>query len=463
MLGSLLCIVPIGAQAAITFSEVAWMGGVTSANHEWIELHNDGEAIDVANWKISDGMNLDVPLAGTIGAGETVVLERTSDDTVSGAAFLIYTGALVNTGATLSIKRSDGSLEDQVSGGENWQNIGGDNVTKETAQYTKKGWVTASPTPGRVATEAEATTKPPENVETTPLTTSGKNTAAASRKSSGETVRLVLPERTLQLKIDAQAVAYVHQPITLSVTSSGVGDTLIASLKYEWNFGDGTTATGQEVTHEYAYPGTYVVTSYGGFKRQAQVARQEITILPVEVSLTTNTAGDVQVNNDSPYELDLSGYQITSSKRFMFPPRSIILPGQTITVPRQKVAGRVGEPIAIKDTAGATVATLFKSNVVTAMMPETTDLAVAPIVSATTLTPVLSGPENRVEEFSFTNTAEAAVAPMEMVVAVQEETVPIQAAAPLPANNRWPYVALAATILLATLGLYLAPRRNEIV
>ena len=30
---------PISAQASIYISEIAWMGGLSSANHEWIELH----------------------------------------------------------------------------------------------------------------------------------------------------------------------------------------------------------------------------------------------------------------------------------------------------------------------------------------------------------------------------------------------------------------------------------------
>jgi hypothetical protein len=35
-------------------------------------------------------------------------------------------------------------------------------------------------------------------------------------------------------------------------------------------------------------------------------------------------------------------------------------------------------------------------------------------------------------------------------------------AAPLMANERWPFVALAMVLLLATLGVYAAPRRNKI-
>ena len=136
--------------AAVTINEIAWMGNETSANDEWIELFNDGgSSVDVTGWVLRDGMNLEIVLTGAIGAGQYAVLERTDDDSAPGGAFLIYTGALTNTGATLVLARDDGGIEDQVSGGENWENIGGDNVTKETAQYTSSGWTTGAATPGK--------------------------------------------------------------------------------------------------------------------------------------------------------------------------------------------------------------------------------------------------------------------------------------------------------------------------
>ena len=264
------------------------MGSGESANHEWIELHNDGEATDVTGWKLSDGMNLNIELSGTIPASNHVVLERTSDASAPGTAFLIYTGALVNTGATLSLKRGDDSLVDQVAGGENWINIGGDNTTKETAQYTTSGWKTAPATPGSglvwsVELEAEST----ETTVATKTSTQKTTTSNSSSKSS-ETVRLTLPDVTLSLAIEAQSVGYVNQPISLNVEPSGIGDSLIDSLVYSWNFGDGFTSEQKDTQHSFQYPGTYVVTVHGGFKRQEQVARHEITILPVMTSLTTN-------------------------------------------------------------------------------------------------------------------------------------------------------------------------------
>jgi hypothetical protein len=457
----LFFMLPTWAQAAVTFSEVAWMGAAESANHEWIELHNDGSEVDVTGWSISDGMNLNIALVGVIPAGAYVVLERTSDDSVSGSAFLIYTGALVNTGATLSIARADGSTEDQVSGGENWQSIGGDNVTKETAQYTSGGWVTAAATPGRAVTTAEVEVAAADDINkennTAPTPTSA---SPSKRSSSDETVILTLPDVTLQLEIKAQRVGYVHQVIKLSVEPSGVGDTLIDSLQYEWNFGDGMVGSGQKTVHVYDYPGTYIVTVYGGYKRQEQVARHEITILPITISLTVNSVGDIQVNNDSPYEIDLSGYKLQANGEFIFPPRTIMLPNQTITIPRKKIGGTGEQMIALYDTEVALVTSIMPRSLASAEKREVIDTSPVPKISAASYT------NTNPQIFEFTESGD------EMDEDVQGDTteklsasttlqLASVGAAPLMANERWPFVALAIVLLLATLGVYAAPRQKD--
>lgn len=458
-------LLPYLASAAVSISEVAWMGSSESANHEWLELHNDGAPVDVTNWTLSDGMNLEISLVGTIPAGAYVVLERTSDGSAPGTAFLVYTGALVNTGATLKLARADGSVVDQVSGGEDWQNIGGDNVTKETAQYTSSGWVTAVATPGReiTASEMEVSASDDQTETTSVKTTSGGGGVAKPVKSS-EPVRLVVPDVTLELTIDAQTVGYVNQPIDFTVEPTGIGKDLINSLTYEWNFGDGEAAAIQSPEHIYQYPGTYVVTAYAGFKRQEQVARHEITILPVAVSLTTNTAGDVQVNNDSPYEVDLSGYRIRGEKVFTFPPRTIMLPNQTITIARAKLGQTTNRLVGFYDGEAALVASLVPDTLSTS----NTTVVVASAPPAIAPLAFSAPPDQGPTEFTFLDTppkVEAGPVVEELAIATTDPaSVDNQAAvsaAPLPpTSSRWPYFALIGTLLIGTLGIYATPRRN---
>ena len=456
LLVGLILILPIGAEAAVTLSEVAWMGSAASANHEWIELHNDGGTVDVSGWVLTDGMNLQITLSGTITAGSYVVLERSSDASAAGAAFLIYSGALVNTGATLQLKRSDGGLEDQVAGGVDWSTIGGDNITKETAQYTTSGWVTGAPTPGAANSgspkeieeeQEEPVEEEEENEEAGPSVP-----APTLKTGSGEAVKLMLPGKTLKLAVTAQKLGYVHQPIDFSVQPSGVGGTLLDSLTYEWNFGDGTTAMAKEPVHSYKFPGTYVVTVYGGYKRQEQVARHEITILPVSLSLTLSSNGELQVNNDSPYEIDISGYTLDGGKKFVFPARSVMLPNQTITLE----ASKVGRPqvAVVRDAAGVIVLSKEK--------PLKTETPTTPTEPAKR-TIVVQQPEIEIEEAvqwfapllpPETNTLAAALE--EYLVPRFAEAAPESGStttktSAIP-NSAWPYLGLIGVIILGLFG-----------
>lgn len=474
---------------AVSFSEIAWMGTAVSANHEWIELYNPGEAVDVTGWSISDGMKLSIELAGVMPAGSYAVLERTSDESAPGSAFLIYTGALVNMGASLELRRDDNSLVDRVVGGENWVNIGGDNVTKETAQYTNSGWMTAPATPGRGISTTEVDTAKSNNImSTVSATETAVKLTTKNNLNQSETTRLVLPDVNLKLNINAQTLGYVNQPISFEVKPSGIGETLINSLTYEWNFGDGNTATTKNSEHLFKYPGTYVVTVYAEFKRQSQVARHEITILPVALSLTTNRAGAVQLNNDSPYEIDISGYQIQGTKSFMFPPRSIILPNQTITISKDKV-GNLSKQFVLFDNIKTQLALWSpdakkanfehdydRNQLLTYDTVETPVAMKSVTISNITPNPLDSALQTKEEKFSFSekrstddedliNNIEAESndtgngndgANDNLVLSDVEYTE-----SNIDSKERWFFIALMGVLFLGSLGVYIKPKNNH--
>jgi hypothetical protein len=449
------------------------MGSTSNANHEWIELHNSGaDVIAVTGWTLSDGVNLSIALEGEVDPGEYVLLKRTSDASAPGPTFLVYTGALVNTGATLTLRRGDGSVVDQVVGGENWQTIGGDNTTKDTAQYTSAGWVTAAPTPG-AANRTVATPSP--SVDSPDTTTAPQTTTVASplrRRGSSESVRLELPDVELQLTIDAQTAGYVGQAITFTVTPRGLGDTWLASLAYEWNFGDGTPLwTGQTVTKQFMFPGTYVVTVWAGYGRHEQIARHEITILPTTLSLTTDQAGNVLIHNDAVYEVDLSGFVIQGTKRVTLPPRTIVLPRETITIEAARVGSGQRALVAVYDTSK----TLVASNHATMAVPGGTALLAGAI--APTLAPVapvsavassaqslvsenVSTAPPRSEAFAFasapagaTLAAEYSATTSDAVARLATTAVPVVAATAPTRPAVWPYMALLLVLALVVMSV----------
>lgn len=444
--------------ASLGISEVAWMGTSASANYEWIELHNSGsEAVSVEGWTLTDSNTLSIELSGSVGSGSYAVLERTSDESASGVALLVYTGALVNTGTTLTLRDESGAIIDQVVGGENWELLGGSNVTKETAQYSGSRWLTAPATPGAV----NATSGSAPGTEATTQKSGNSSSGNLLRQPEKETVKLELANVSLALTIDAPEVVYAGQRVPFTVNASGPNKVVLDSLEFEWNFGDTSTGAGRRTSHRYLYPGEYVLTVHGAYGRHEQVARATLTVLPVALSLTTDEDGNVQVNNDAPYEVILSGYALTGAETMVLPPRTVLLPRATITVSRERLGRNYAGDYALRDAAGRLVADTAPSTEdeeLAESLAHTVDSEHAVFVAP----PVAVSPEK--SEFTF---AELLPAPIEVaaaagyeVAAVQQAEATKETSEPLRADRN--LLGLAALMTLAVCAL-LVSRKDKVV
>lgn len=350
---------PSGVFAAVVINEIAWMGSADSTNDEWIELHNNGgSAVSLDGWMLTDTIALEIELAGTVGAGEFALLERTDDTSAPGSAFLIYTGALGNDGRTLTLRRSDNSIEDQVAGGENWENIGGDNTTKDTAQRTDAGWITARPTPARAN---ETVSSPAPETESTREQTAVQG---SDEDKKPEKISLVLPDTTLELSPVVPKIAYVNQGVAFDVVAEGIGPHLIESLQYSWNFGDTYTSEGKKVTHAFRHPGEYVVMLFASYARHSGTARHEITVLPTSFSISRTESGDVLIHNNARYEVDLSGFLVRGDRTITIPGGTILLPNATLTIERSRLESGVQKMIALYDGARILVASSMPMSVI---------------------------------------------------------------------------------------------------
>lgn|GEM_PF-1385405 len=366
-----LLLVPLFGRAQILISEVAWMGTDESHTNEWIEIYNfSSSPTDLTGWTITsaDG-KISISLKCTLAPHGVAVLERTDENTLPDiTALLTYTGELVNSGTTLTVKDPSGNISNEVdSGGDNWLNIGGTNTApKQTPQQTPSGWITAPPTPMGQATAGDAGTSnvtcpPPEeaneeednNTVATVTEKSGGGGGSAKRSSSSAPKENIPPK--LALTIDGLKTAYVNQDVTFAVVPSGVGKTLESSLSYDWNLGDTYTEKGKNISHVFSYPGEYIVVVAGSFAKQSAVARHEVTVLPVLLELGRTPQGDVQLRNTAKHEVDLGGFVVHGDKSFTFPKYTFVKAGGTLIVPKDRVGAHASN-IALLDTQKVAVA-----------------------------------------------------------------------------------------------------------
>lgn len=320
---------PPAAHAAVVINEVAWMGSSSNANAEWIELHNtDTSSVTLAGWKlVSSSGSPSITLTGIIEAGGYYLLERTSDDSVPGvtADQAPYSGALSNSGVTLTLTNASGEEQDSVVGGTDWKNIGGDNTSKKTAQRMSTGWITGTGTPRALneegTTPADGTgtviDDPSVSVGGTPIViTHSATTALPNLRIEAGASRII----TAGASVPFRAVVYD----TAGAQHSGA--------KVSWSFGDGASETGSSVTHTFALAGTYLVTvhatSGGAEVTTALLVRAEdstIRIVGVDKrGVTLENAGTVIA--------DLSEWKLKDEAvQFVFPEFTALMPNMPVT------------------------------------------------------------------------------------------------------------------------------------
>ncbi len=103
----------------ILINEVAWAGTSSALpDDQWIELYNPSSvAVNISGWTLrSSSGGVNVTLSGTISAGGYYLLERNDNSVVSDVnASQIYTGALVKSGETLTLRDSITNLVDTAN------------------------------------------------------------------------------------------------------------------------------------------------------------------------------------------------------------------------------------------------------------------------------------------------------------------------------------------------------------
>lgn len=175
--------------------------------------------------------------------------------------------------------------------------------------------------------------------------TSGTSSGASqttSNVSSVTTLYSSVPVTTfqssskLEVGIGRDRVGVVGSPIEFKLESN---IKLARNSGLRWNFGDGSEAGGDVVTHAYEYPGEYVVVLNVDVPEGQAVARVNVRIIEPKLEITFANQDRIEIKNNSSEEVNLFGRMLVWDDRyFAFPKDTIIKSGQSINFSK-KVTG----------------------------------------------------------------------------------------------------------------------------
>ncbi len=241
----------------IYFNEIAWMGGLTSASDEWIELKNNSSGeINLAGWQIknqSEKIKVVFDAEVKILANGFLLFERTDDNSVSNVpADKIYSGAMSNESEWLKFFDADCNLVDEVNASWGWGKFGGDNSAKKTLERNlgDAAWHTANATGGT----PRAKNSEPVLVEGNPPSDKEEeNDGSGGSSSSSTPANPPAPQNPAAMKVLISEV--------MAGSSASVDDEFIEIYNYGTDPADLTGWTIKKKTSSGAEPSPLVVAS----------------------------------------------------------------------------------------------------------------------------------------------------------------------------------------------------------
>lgn len=337
----LFCVTKI-ASADVVINEIAWMGTVSSTNDEWIELYNTGTApVAIDGWtlKATDG-SPSINLTGTISAGGFFLLERTDDSTVPNIpAGIIYSGALSNSGETLTLKNNTEQTIATIDMTSGW--TAGNATSKETMQRTNTGlWITALSTPG--ATNATTDTGNTAVVDNTDTETPPP-TVMNDPEPTEDLIMKVEPDPMYSSRMVLPSIFVEQVPAEFNSEVKRDGKFNDLRGRFEWSMGDGSSFVFNQstpFTYTYQNPGEYIVMLryYSNvFKLKPDTIHQKtITVIPANITVSENRSNNsIELKNNSTDDIDVGGWKLSHGiSVFTFPLYTIIPKGKSINIPQ---------------------------------------------------------------------------------------------------------------------------------
>lgn len=333
---------PVMASANLEISEIMYDPKGANANHQWIEVYNNGTSpvsIDASKWRFNDGSShyMNNKVGFSVPANSFFIL--TGDRATFDIDHPGFSGAVIDTsmsldkdGGTVSIL-NDGQVIDSVTYS---SNLGG---AEDGNSLHKSGsiWVASTPTPGSVYQSSSAINDQ-EN-------TSNQNSDTENNTSVGASPKVNTKVSKISTEIISKSVVTSGVDFKLSQKTIGLEKETIKNGRLVWNFGDGisrdTIDFNTPFLYRYDYPGEYLITLsyYKDYFSDEPESTDRLNIKVASPGVVISSVGNlndpyIEIENKSSYEAPISGWKIQGAKHnFSFAVGTTIMPGKKIKIP----------------------------------------------------------------------------------------------------------------------------------
>lgn len=392
-----LIFLPVKVFASVSITEIMYDLEGTDTDREWVEVYNDGDAVDLSTWKFFEantnhGLTLSQGSSVISSGGYAIIAQNPSvflgDHPSFSGTVLDSSFSLGNeTGETLAIKDASLSVIDEVT----YSPDQGANGDGNSLSGSGSSWSPSSPTPGSPSTGESS---------------SGENTTTSNTITTvNEDGEVVLMQDSWSTEIKVPEYISIGNSAKFEVTVKDLYFRIVHPGTFVWSMGDGTVYEGEaleEIEHTYYYPGDYVVyVEYykRGKSTPETFGRRTVVVVDTDISISTILRDgymiDTKLTNNGSREVNISGWILSSQdKTYTVPKNTIILPKKSLVIP-SKNTGFMGGPSAkvVFSSSGLYGSALFSST-----NTPTKKFAYAPKTSSTSSSTAQSDVEKSAEK-----------------------------------------------------------------
>ena len=326
---ALLLCTPLFAHAQVLITEIMYAPEGTDADHEWIEVCNTGAStVTIDAWKFFENdTNHKLSLvSGTPSLSSGTCAVIADDATVFSGDYPNFSGTLFdstfslkNTGETIALKNENGDEVDSVTYSD------ADGAKDDGLSLHRSGVVLtpAAPTPGT------------EEIGVQQGGTQSGGGAGDTPQSSPVTLYsyesvTIEPPQDVYVRVPTEVTATAHAPTTFTMEAYNATGQAVDGGRVRWSFGDGGSADGRTVTHQFVYPGEYLTTVTFTLDTLSDTQRIRVRVVPLEAKLHVAPDGAwVELVNEGTTPLDVSNWRIVSSGQYFRIPEGTLIPAGT--------------------------------------------------------------------------------------------------------------------------------------